>query len=246
MNQSIQTFSIRSGETDVHHRLTLSALAEHLQDSAWQHSVERGVEVPRLLEMGVSWVLSRMGIEADSLPEYGQAVQLTTWVSSIDRFFYYREFRLVDAQTGERLLRATSVWGVLDMSKRRIIPVPDFIRERTATHNGPEPLPTPSGKLPGLATARFSESVRVRWSDLDANRHVNNTRYFGWLADVLPAQFLDKHNLHTLDIVFRAEATLGQQLLTEAMHEETATFLHAIRQSDGGEVVQARSVWQRV
>lgn len=245
MNFSAATFPIRIAETDAHHLLTIPALAERLQEIAWQHSETREVDVPRLLERGVSWVLSRMRIEVAELPTHNQTVTLKTWISAIDRYFYYREFQLTDADTGRSLVRVTSVWGVLDMEKRRIMAIPDFIRDQTAIYSEFEPLLPASGKLPALVDVRFSEQFVARWHDLDANRHVNNTRYVQWLIEALPAEFLDTHTLGQLDIIFRAEAMLGQVITSEANPETLDGFLHRILNQDEQVLVQARTTWCR-
>lgn len=254
MNFSSVTFPIRIAETDAHHLLTIPALAERLQEIAWQHSETRDVDVPRLLERGVSWVLSRMRIEVAGLPTHKQTVTLKTWISAIDRYFYYREFQLTDADSGQSLIRVTSVWGVLDMVKRRVIAIPDFIRDETDVYTHFEPLPPASGKLPTLTTPDFSENFMARWHDLDANRHVNNTRYFQWLIEALPADFLDTHTLQQLDVIFRAEATLGEAIISEAGRSPSAPiqdgsepkcqFLHRLLNQDGQLLLQARTAWR--
>ena len=249
MNFSTATFSIRIAETDAHHLLTIPALAERLQEIAWQHSETREVDVPRLLERGVSWVLSRMRIEVAELPTHNQTVTLKTWISAIDRYFYYREFQLTDADTDRSLIRVTSVWGVLDMVKRRIVAIPDFIRDETAVYADFESLAPASGKLPTLTDPAFSEHFVARWFDLDANRHVNNTRYFQWLIEALPADFLDTHTLQQLDVIFRAEATLGQGVTSEAgplqddASDGVPTYLHRLLNQDGQVLVQGRTAW---
>ena len=248
-----QTFRIRIGETDGRQRLTVPALAGLLQESAWEHTVTRQLDVPRLLQHGLSWVLSRMRIEVGMLPVFGQTIQLDTWVSAIDRYFYYREFCLTDTVSQQILLRATSVWGVFDVEKRRVIPIPDFIRDRTAVHTETPALAPATGKLPPVVEPLFSQSFTVVWHDLDANRHVNNTRYFQWLLDAFPADWLDHHRIQLLDVVFRGEAALGETITAQIApggvpsggvpSENSTSFLHHIRTDDGRVLAQARSIW---
>lgn len=239
-----ESFRIRIGETDAHHRLSVSALAGLLQEVAWEHSVTRGVDLPQLLEYGLSWVLSRMRMEVETLPVYRQTVRLDTWVSAIDRYFYHREFRLTDSDNGQLLLRASSVWGVLDVARRRVVPVPDFILRQTPIHVDTSPMLPAAGKLPGFGEALFSVPVAVTWPLLDANQHVNNTHYFAWLVQALPAEWLQHHTLTHLDVQFRAEATLGEALFSEAVSEAPAGFLHRVRRASGQELVQAWSGWR--
>ncbi|MBC8155832.1 MAG: acyl-ACP thioesterase, partial [Bacteroidetes bacterium] len=159
---------------------------------------------------------------------------------------YYREFQLTDAATGRSLVRVTSVWGVLDMVKRRVIAIPDFIRDETAVYTDLEPLLPASGKLPPLVDPLFAEQFMARWHDLDANRHVNNTRYFQWLIEALPADFLDTHTMQQLDVIFRAEATLGEAIVSEAGPdvETESQFLHRLVNRDGQLLLQARTAWR--
>ncbi|MBC7892471.1 MAG: acyl-ACP thioesterase, partial [Sphingobacteriaceae bacterium] len=231
---------------DAHHRLSVPALAGLLQEVAWEHSVSRGVDLPELLKYGLSWVLSRMRIEVETLPVYRQTVRLDTWVSAIDRYFYYREFRLTDAVSGQLLLRASSVWGVLDVARRRVVPVPDFILRQTPIHHDTPPVPPSGGKLRSFGEAAFSASIAVTWPLLDANQHVNNTQYIAWLVQALPAEWLQHHTLTQLDVQFRAEATLGDHLFSEAVSESPTGFLHRVRRPSGQELVQARSGWRQL
>jgi acyl-CoA thioester hydrolase len=41
--------------------------------------------------------------------------------------------------------------------------------------------------------ARFLHEVRMRWSDMDAYRHINNTAYLAYLEDARVAMFFHRH-----------------------------------------------------
>ena len=41
--------------------------------------------------------------------------------------------------------------------------------------------------------ARFVHEVRMRWSDMDAYRHINNTAYLAYLEDARVAMFFHRH-----------------------------------------------------
>lgn len=242
-----EQYRVRISEVNAQHQLTIPALVNLLHEVAWQHSVALKVSVPDLLPRGISWVLSRMRLEIVSLPRLADSITLDSWIQANDRYFCYRDFEMRNAQ-GQVLLKATSVWGVLDMERRRIVAIPEWVLEAAAVNAERMPVPPAPSKLPTFDTSTFEQGFSVRWHDMDANNHVNNTCYFEWLVEGLPADFLTHHELNTLDIIFRAESTLHdsvevQAALHDAAEPEQRVFLHKILNAHAKELVQARTVW---
>jgi acyl-CoA thioesterase FadM len=101
-----------------------------------------------------------------------------------------------------------------------------------------DPLPRPS--RPAAAG-----TFRVRWSDLDLNRHANHTRYVEWALEAVPPDLRERGRLAGLGIDFLAEARLGDEVAAEAEAVDGGlTFLHRIlRPADGRELAVLRSAW---
>ena len=133
----------------------------------------------------------------------------------------------------------------MDVVKRQMVSVPDFIMEVEVVPDQ-EPLPFAKGKLPQLQEVKYEQHMPVRWHDIDLNRHVTNTRYLQWALDTLPLDVLDQKQLHELDIIFKAESILGDIVVSEAgMGETESILLHRLTSRDTGkELVQARMVWE--
>ena len=53
---------------------------------------------------------------------------------------------------------------------------------------------------------------QVRYTDLDQNKHMNNTRYLDWVEDLLPSAFFEAHSLRELTLCYLNEALEGQTL----------------------------------
>lgn len=240
-----EQYRIRISEVNAQHQLTVPALVNLLHEVAWQHSVQLGVSVPDLLPRGISWVLSRMRLEVSNLPHLAETVSLESWIQANDRYFSHRDFEMRDSQ-GSLLVKATSVWGVLDMERRRIVPIPDWIAKDAVLNTERVGMEPALGKMPSVDVASYQQHFGVRWHDIDANAHVNNTCYFAWLVEALPAEFLSANRLRYLDIIFRAESTLQDGILAQAApgpHDQPLSFLHNILNAEGRELVQARSEW---
>ncbi|PRY14848.1 acyl-ACP thioesterase [Pontibacter ummariensis] len=240
---SFSTFTIRSSEIDFRGQATLPALVNYMHESAWDNTVTLGISMYDLLERDLTWVLQRLRVEMFRYPKHGEQIRVETWASARERVFMHRDFRIYGPDR-ELLGQATSVWLVMDMVKRQLVSLPDFI---TALEIMPteEPLPFAKGKLPALQEPTVEEQILVRWHDIDLNRHVTNTRFLQWALDTTPLEVLEQKQLCEVDIIFRAESVLGDTVVaTVAPADEEGVFLHKLSsQETGKELVQAKTSW---
>ncbi|WP_347157497.1 acyl-[acyl-carrier-protein] thioesterase [Pontibacter chitinilyticus] len=237
-------FTVRSNEIDYHGRATMPALVSYLQEAAWNNTADLGISMYELLERGLTWVLQRLRVEMFRYPRHTDQITVETWASGREKVFLYRDFRIYSAER-ELLGQATSVWLVMDVVKRQLTPVPDFIMAQEIAPDN-EPLPFAKGKLPPLQEAQHTCQIPVRWHDIDLNRHVTNTRYLQWALDTLPVAVLE-HHLREVDIIFRSESMLGDLVDSVAGTSGEAADVHLHKltsQESGKELVQARTVWE--
>ncbi|WP_299817878.1 acyl-ACP thioesterase domain-containing protein [uncultured Pontibacter sp.] len=236
-------FTVRSNEIDYRGLATMPALVSYMQEAAWENTKDLGISMYDLLEHGLTWVLQRMRVEMFRYPKHGESITVETWASGRERVFLHRDFRVYTSEK-ELLGQATSVWLVMDVVKRQLVSVPDFIMEVEVVP-GQEPLPFAKGKLPQLQDVQHAQQMPVRWHDIDLNRHVTNTRYLQWILDTLPTEVLEKH-LREVDIIYKAESILGDTVLSEAgMGEAESILLHKLTSQDTGkELVQAKTEWE--
>jgi medium-chain acyl-[acyl-carrier-protein] hydrolase len=238
-----ETFVIRANEVDAQRRLTLPALVNYLQEVANNNVRLAGMSVYDLHARGLAWVLARMRLEVFEYPHHGQEVVVKTFPSAVDKYQFYRDFR-VYGPAGQLLAQATSTWPVIDLAKRQIVSVPDFLR--VFTFGGDEaPLPVASGKLAPVAAPQHQRQFEVGWYDMDVNAHANNMCYFRWLVEAMPADFLAAHRLAQVDLQFRAEANLDSLIVVRTGLGATALdFMHQLVNPAGGkDYALARSVW---
>lgn len=219
-------------------------LVSYMQEAAWNNTTTLGISMYELLELGLTWVLQRFRIEMFRYPRHRESITVETWASGREKVFLHRDFRIYDADK-QLLGQATSVWLVMDVVKRQLTSVPDFV---TALELAPgyEPLPFAKGKLPPLTNVQHELQAEARWHDIDLNKHVNNTRYLQWALDTLPAELLEQKHLSEVDIIFRSESVLGDVITAVAGQAEGSenTYLHKLTSnSTAKELVQAKTIW---
>ncbi|OZC03190.1 acyl-[acyl-carrier-protein] thioesterase [Rubricoccus marinus] len=237
-----QPFHVRAYEVGPGDVASPLAVMDYLQEAAGEHAQALGVEHFDIGEQGAAWVLTRFAMEIDRLPTWREAVEVETWPSGRDGLRVTRDLVLRDA-SGATLVRARTVWFVLDLARRRPIRLPPAVvalhppDREAALVLGPEPM------APEAASADVvGRTFDVRRSDLDRNGHANNARFAEWALESAPAA-RDWSRLRSLDLAFKGEALAGETVLSEASGD--ATLAHAIlRESDRRLLATATSTWR--
>lgn len=239
-----QPFIVHSYEVDPGERLTPRNLCAFLQEAAGRDAIAFDVSVARLVGMGLAWVLQRLKVDVQAEPKLGASLTVTTWARHFGRVVAERDFQVWD-EGGRLVAAATSRWVVVDLAARRVVRLPDFIR-RLPVHPT-RALELEGGELPAPAPAQIERRFEVRRSDLDAARHVNNTRYVGWALETVPDGVLDTHRPAAFEIVFHRESAFGEKIVSRSRElppDDARAFAHGLStQGNKSELARAVSRW---
>ncbi|MEM9327944.1 MAG: acyl-ACP thioesterase domain-containing protein [Bacteroidota bacterium] len=235
-------FQVRHSETTPNNRISLPALVSLMQEAAWNNALDLGYSVYDLMNHGVTWVLYRMELEVFRYPGHRARLSVTTWPSAQDRLYTYRDYRLHD-ESRVLLAQATSAWLVLDIEKRKVVPVPSFIKEAEFPQDM-DRLPWDGQKLEDLREPTLEYPIQVRWHEEDANGHVNNAHYLEWIMESLPLTFRQNHLLQKLVITFKHETHAGATLRVLAEARGGQGYLHQIVDEENKEMVRALSTFR--
>ena len=77
------------------------------------------------------------------------------------------------------------------------------------------------------------------------NGHVNNAQLLGWTLEALPREVSGERVLREIDVQFRHERRLDDQVASRAEAKNADVFHHTVIRVDAGrELVRARSLWR--
>ena len=272
-------YFVRSVECGASQTVGAAAMAVLLQEAATEHAFllwgrpagSYPVD-PTMRASDLIFVLTRLRVAmSENPPRWGQRIAIRTWFCSEGKAGARREWEVRDAETGELLASATSVWILLNMTKRRLARVPEETRlhnalrvdDRGAIGRGAGARKVPDAADGGRTTE--PRTVDVALCDNDANGHVNNARYVQWAVDAIPPAAA-AGSLALLEVEFISEAGLGDRLhiistedaVTDGgcTEDEAADFLGTptdgqvrhvcvLTQADGGkEVARVATEWR--
>ena len=194
--------------TDAFGRAKPSALLSFAQDIAGEHASALSDNWEELQKKHLFWAVSRHKLEVFCTPTIGQILLLRTWPMETTRVAYPRAVEGY-AQDGTLLFRMVSLWVLMDTEKRSLVLPGRGGVTINGCNRGCEGE-IPSSLLPGVY--ENSGCRTVAYSELDRNRHMNNTRYLEWISDLLPLSFHETHCLFSCTVCYLQEL-LPQQTL---------------------------------
>lgn len=207
-------FRVAASAIGPHGLLTLPHLVRLLQEAAMRNTVRLNISSPQMIEQyGCSWVLRRQKIDCIRWPELGEELSVLTAPSGFERKLQtFRDFHLRD-KTGATIITATTQWLFMDVSTRRLKPIPPAIAE-LKHHLAPAAahLDRPSGKVPPPSERTAERAFQVAFYQLDFNDHLTNPVFPELMLEPLGHDFLGKHLPLSADLMFQQEARYGDQV----------------------------------
>lgn len=236
-----ETLRVRSFDVASDGFLALPVLAGYLQEAASRHAQALSVAFLQVGGQPIFWMLHQLWLQLYRRPAWTETVYVDTWPCGYQGLRAFRAYEVRDAQ--DRLLaQGRSAWLLVDPVHRRPVRLPPEVlrlRSETVEHTSLEiSFPrTPEGP------PAWTDTARVRFSDLDRNGHTNHTRYLAWLLDALP-EAQRTCSLQTLAITFRNEARLNDPVAIESWLLEPNRLHHRfVRITDRQVLAEALTTW---
>ncbi|MDR2457176.1 MAG: hypothetical protein LBD41_01650 [Clostridiales Family XIII bacterium] len=213
-NLSIYAFDYRitDSDVDVFGELKFSKMFSFFQDAASLHTVELGCDRRIILKkFNVVWILMRLKVEVLKFPRLFEKIKIETWPIK-PKLRYERDFLIRD-ESGEILVKANSSWIVMDIdtkeiSKQNIISNKSFEYRSDRAIDGK----LRNLKMPKNVNDKIAERA-IYISNIDINRHVNNSIYPDMVFDALGLSFQSKNEVKSIEINYINEIKLEDKLI---------------------------------
>jgi acyl-ACP thioesterase len=217
-----------------------------LQETAGDHHFPIGENIIDLYRKNLGWVLLSGAMQFDRYPKYKEEVTIRTWLSKYKSIRGIRENLIYDGDN-KIIGRAKGLWLFFDVEKRRPVPIPDKFKQIWGSNTQESIDFNINTDIPVLTDGEIMDVIKVKKFDIDANKHVNNLRYFQWLIEVVPDKVMKENYLHTIHGKFLHEANYGDQLLIYTkIVEMNKEFLHTVFDLSTNKVcVTARTFWKK-
>jgi medium-chain acyl-[acyl-carrier-protein] hydrolase len=225
-------------------KLKVSSVFNHIQNLAAVHAQGLGAGIGEMLTLGMFWVLSWVKLEFAFFPMFGEEFSAKTWPKCRHRLFSIRDF-LFCGKNGDVFCRGTTAWLMVDLKTKKA-KNPMSLQLNIPYQENESALCCYPERFPPEHAGTTVYTRKIRYSDLDLNRHVNNARYIELLMDCFDVEHHQKHQIRSFTVSFVSEAKYGDEidlLLADDSDNGSSHFIEALNVKSGKPVVQAVIEW---
>ncbi|MBR8703609.1 acyl-[acyl-carrier-protein] thioesterase [Porphyromonas levii] len=212
---------------DLRERYPLSQVVSRMIHVAGEHATHFGYGIGQLMEQGATWVLSRMSIQFFQPISIQEPLEISTGVTDWSGI---STDRVITLSQGRGLVASSMTkWIAIDIKKRMPISIDKVLTDtsvRTA-YPGLE-LPEVPRRLLGREETALLKTIyvhKVRYSDLDLNRHVNSSVWVSLAVDALPLERILQYRMTDVHLRFVKEGHYGDQLYVRHYSEGLTDYL---------------------
>ena len=226
-------------------RLFMGHLGNHLLNAADFHSTDRGFGMKYLMTIQRSWVLSRLAIEMDELPQQYQHFHVETWVESAMRYFTSRNFRIV-GDKGKVYGYGRSIWAMIDTESRQptdIFAIRDGAINQWIEKDKECPIEK-GGRVKMGDAAQLVRTIDTYYNDVDINGHINSVKYIEHILDLWDIHWYREHQIKRFEIAYVAEAHAGDQLSFYLEIVNEGEYCIRIVRTDGTECCRSKVIFK--
>lgn len=204
---------VRYSECDYREKLNIFALVNYLQDCSTFQSQDCGAGVLPLHEQNLVWVISSWQIDIKRYPSFGEKIKISTFPYNFKGFFGRRNYFIED-ETGEKIVKADSLWTFLNYDTS----LPVKVTEEIANLYGIEEkldMDYAKGRIDVPNELEELNPIEVKDEHLDSNMHVNNGQYIGIARSLISVE-----DYKRIRVEYRKMALKGEKLTPFASYEE--------------------------
>lgn len=227
-------YRVNANDVDVNNIVSASGVLRFMQDAAFSQMETDGLSYGTLVDaFGVAFVLSRLRMSLYAPLYSHDRIVCESWACPSRGATFMRCHRIL--RGGEIAAEAVSAWALIGIDDRRLHRVGEIAmpygEDDLLELDSPARL-----KIPPETSMSLVGERTVEYADIDANGHMNNTKYPDLLCSYLGD--MRGQRVVSLHMHFQAEAPLGATVKFYHGIANDAHYLRTVR-GDGSVNVEA-------
>ncbi|MBP5655920.1 MAG: hypothetical protein J6X33_10470 [Clostridiales bacterium] len=241
---SVSGFCAKCTECGLDNKMFLNVIMGDMQEAAEKGSAGYGFGTRFLAENNICWIILKVKAHFDRYPVWGDKFTVKTWGSGLNKITFTREFEYYDDE-GNLFGIISTDWILADWNSHRpVIPSKRECLPEIMIPDTRRVFPEGCVKIdvPDLGSLDGSDSVVCKYADfseLDRNRHVNNTRYISWACDALHKAGVDVFAIKDFDVNYISEVKEGEKVDIFVIEDRDSATNTVVGYRDDGKTVFA-------
>lgn len=229
----IENYRINSHDCDETGKVRPSLILRYMQETANLQLRTLGPTAEQLKDEDRAFILSRINISIYGELYAYEEISVSSWACESHGVTFNRCYQI---HRGDELIaEAASVWGLIGVKERKIYHVDDI----ALGFDVDLPLELDSPRrihIPRDLNLTLTGERTIVYSDIDTNRHMNNTNYPDMLCCFIPG--VQHKRILSVGISFAAEAKQDETLKVYMAEIEGTYYFRTVR-SDGSTNAEA-------
>lgn len=217
---------------DSNGKMSYPAAFDIFMDMAAEHAEFLGLGFEAMAANNRFWLTVKTKILYYRRPKMAEQVTVSTWLEPPEKIRCNRCYDIQD--NGEVLAAGKTEWAVIDTVSHTLVPIA-LVYPNGLKYEKEPPFTDHFSRIPDSFDASDTlEEYRVRSTDIDVGKHMNNAAYLRAAFGAFSCSELQKKEIKSIDAVFRKSAYEGDVLLLQKKTTENGLDL---RYSMEGETV---------
>lgn len=225
LNTLRDTYVVNYSDCDVFYEMTIPKMLNLFEDLIGKHTTQMQIDMETVRRnYGVKWVVTKIIMKIDKRPRNTDVLQVFTWPHKPGFVKFGRSGAFKDTK-GEDCVRFYSDWCILDVKTDKLLKtstLPSVISDyRTDKAVDKEELKESDNAF------EYVYSKKATFSDLDANRHVNNVAFVKFSLDVFSTSTFDEKQIDYVENEFLGQCYEGDviDVYLRKINEDTYSIL---------------------
>ncbi|XP_031263484.1 palmitoyl-acyl carrier protein thioesterase, chloroplastic-like [Pistacia vera] len=258
-----QNFTVNSYEIGSDFRISIEALMNYLQETSLNHFKSAGILADGFgstLEMTANdliWLACRSHMEVYHYPSWADVVQVEGWMCRSGRNSMRREWRIRDLKTGKTLMRASSLFVLMNKKTRKFSKASEEVMGELKPFfmHFDLPMNKDSRKLQGLDIDKadyIRTGLNPGWTDMDVNQHVSHIKLVNYVLEGVPRSVVESDELCAMTLEYRKECNMDSVLQSLSkfssnhfINNQEIELDHSLSLECGTELVRGRTSWKK-
>ncbi len=221
-----ENYKVKWHDTGADRNVRLSQYLVYMQETANLQLLANGTSLDGVRdEMRLGFILSKIKLIFHKKLTSYEDISVNTWTCPSRGFTFSRCFEI--EKNGEKAAEAISFWALLNIDTRTLTRVDGF--ELGLESEAPLEIDVPRRIKPPKAEPLLLGKREIRYSDIDYNMHMNNTKYPDMLCDFMPMDKIGRIREMTLE--FLHESALGDTLSFFGANDGDRYFFKTVNQN---------------
>lgn len=238
LSKLIKKYKITFNDIDFRKKIKLSTIFNYFQEIGDLHSQKTGGSTTLLQqEYGLTWVLTRIKVDIDRYPTWNEEIILETWFHKPKKYQIQRDFVIKDLD-GNIIIKAISSWIIFDIEERKMKSIDSFETE-FLDYLEDKAIDCNLKKIRPIEEVDIVYKRLIGCSDIDANKHLNNSKYIDFIIDCFSMDELEKHYAKSIQVDYLNEALPGDTIVFYKNIDLHNVYIEGVNESNNNVIFRS-------